>query len=116
VELLIEHGADVNVADPVSATGTPHLAVLPSALTGALGLRCPIQDGLTALLAATSAGHTEIVKLLLERGANINSVDAQGVCSLFMACEAGDVPTVEALLGYNPDLFIREKVAHCTLT
>jgi ankyrin repeat protein len=30
---------------------------------------------LTALLAATSASHAEVVRLLLERGANINSVD-----------------------------------------
>jgi ankyrin repeat protein len=67
------------------------------------------------LLAATSAGYTDIVKLLLERGANLNSVDALGVCSLFMACEAGDVPTVEALLGYNPDLSIREKVCTTSL-
>lgn len=33
------------------------------------------QKGLTALLAATSASHTDVVKLLLERGADINAVD-----------------------------------------
>ena len=34
-----------------------------------------LQKGLTALLAAASAGHTAIVNLLLERGANVDAVD-----------------------------------------
>jgi len=33
------------------------------------------QDGLTALLAAASGEHTEVVQYLLENNANINSVD-----------------------------------------
>eukprot|EP01032_Pedospumella_encystans_P019095 gene19095-21720_t len=31
-----------------------------------------------------------------------------GLSSLFMACELGDVATVEVLLGFNPDLSVRE--------
>lgn len=68
------------------------------------------QNGLTALLAATSAGHTDIVKLLLERGADVDCADSLGVTPLFMACEAGDVSTVVVLLGFSPDLSIREDV------
>lgn len=34
-----------------------------------------------------------------------------GVCALFMACKLGDVPTVEVLLGFQPDLSVREKVS-----
>lgn len=63
------------------------------------------------MLAATSAGQFNVVRLLLERGANINAVDHLGVCALFMACEAGDGPTVEVLLSFNPDLSVRERVS-----
>ena len=39
-------------------------------------------------------------------------VDEQdGLTALFMACEVGDVPTVEVLLGFGADLNIREKVS-----
>ena len=34
-----------------------------------------------------------------------------GLTALFMACEVGDVPTVEVLLEFGPDLNIREKVS-----
>jgi len=41
------------------------------------------QNGLTALLAAASAERTDVVKLLLERGANIDHVDRKvSLCEL----------------------------------
>jgi hypothetical protein len=33
-----------------------------------------------------------------------------GLCALFMAAEMGDVPTVEVLLSFQPDLSIKEAV------
>jgi hypothetical protein len=37
-----------------------------------------------------------------------------GLCALFMAAEMGDVATVEVLLGFQPDLSIRENVSALT--
>jgi ankyrin repeat protein len=34
-----------------------------------------VQDGLTALLAAACGEHSEVVKALLESGANVNAVE-----------------------------------------
>ena len=34
---------------------------------------CTLQDGWSALMTASQHGHYEIVKVLIERGANINS-------------------------------------------
>jgi ankyrin repeat protein len=39
-----------------------------------------------------------------------------GLCALFMAAEMGDVPTVEVLLSFQPDLSVREKVRAITYT
>lgn len=47
-----------------------HAAELPS-----YPLSICVQNGLTALLAAASSCHSEVVRMLLKRGANVNDVD-----------------------------------------
>jgi len=42
-----------------------------------------VQEGFTALIAAASAGHIEVVKLLLDHGAEINTTDPVPAVSQF---------------------------------
>lgn len=94
VNLLIERGA--NVAAQTRVGETPKFR-LPSSNSGSKGAgiirggwpergeRDPTPGAKTALLYASREGHLEIVKALLDAGANIEQADADGVTPLLMA-------------------------------
>eukprot|EP01032_Pedospumella_encystans_P024627 gene24627-27848_t len=93
----------------IAAASAGHIECVQKLLECGAEIDKEDENGLTALLLAASAERTDIVKLLLERGANINHVDNKsGLSALAMACIVGDVATVEVLLGFNPDLSVRE--------
>lgn len=52
----------------------------------------------TALHAAASAGHSEVVKFLIEKKVNVNHVDKQGQTPLHLACLNGSVAVTQALV------------------
>jgi hypothetical protein len=54
--------------------------------------------GTTALIAAASKGHADIVKALLEGGAEIDAVNDGGCDALHAACVGGHISAVDALL------------------
>ena len=58
------------------------------------------KSGRTALHWAAISGHTEVVKLLLAKGANILAESQNKMNSLHMAVEAGRVETVRALMEF----------------
>lgn len=62
-------------------------------------------QGVTALNAASSAGHDAVVKLLLDAGADIESTDCCGYTPLCNASASGSISTVRLLLskGANVD-------------
>jgi ankyrin repeat protein len=62
-----------------------------------------------ALGNSASEGHTEIVQLLLEHGANPNT---RGVMDI--ACENGNYDTVKCLLEYGTDPKLNDNSALCT--
>lgn len=57
----------------------------------------------TALTAAVGAGQREIVRLLLERGANPNAHHAREPSALGIACRRGDLPAARLLLERGAD-------------
>jgi len=62
-------------------------------------------DGKTALMFAAERGYDEIVKLLINQGADINKQDKNGKTALLLACEKNNAN--EALVQLlNPDQFI----------
>ena len=61
------------------------------------------EGGVSALSAAASSGHFALVKLLLERGADVNAEDAWGANALVGASDSGNVDTVKLLLARGAD-------------
>ncbi|KAL9043543.1 MAG: hypothetical protein Q9214_003274, partial [Letrouitia sp. 1 TL-2023] len=59
-----------------------------------------------ALLSASEFGHDTIVRLLIEKGVNVNQRDRRGSHALWMASERGDDKIVQLLLnnGADPNL------------
>ena len=80
VDSLIKHGADINAAEP--------------------------SQGQTALMWAAAEGHTEIVDLLVAKGANIHLATKSGFTALAFATIANDGDAVKRLLaaGGDPNL------------
>jgi len=84
VEGLIARGAPVNAPafSPDSFTGAEYLA----------------SQFMTPLQGAANAGHADIVKLLLEQGANPEWQCCDGGTALYLAAEKGHLDAVKALV------------------
>jgi hypothetical protein len=66
-------------------------------------------NGYTPLLWASSRGHTEIVRLLLEAGGDVNVQANDGQTALMRAADYGHVDTVTLLLDSGADVNIRNE-------
>ena len=84
VKQAIANGMDVNMKDPKS--------------------------GGTLLATAALMGHTEIVALLLEHGADVNARSKDGGTALHAAAFLGRVETVKLLLDKGADTTLRHKM------
>ena len=98
VELLVQYRADVNArALPYSQAGNvatgPEIWERRSKQTK--------EAGETPLHVAAAAGHTAVVRLLLEKGAKIDAIDSDRITPLQRAVESGHIDTVEFLLEKN---------------
>ena len=70
--------------------------------------------GFTPLYSASSRGHTEVVKYLLENGGNVNAETNQnsttpGNTALINSCYKGNVDSVKLLLNYGADINHKRK-------
>ena len=61
-------------------------------------------NGLTALMLAARWGKTEVVKLLLDRGADIETKDNNGQTALMLATQSGNTEIVELLLDRDANI------------
>jgi ankyrin repeat protein len=67
MDLLIQHGADVNTQVTGTKTYSMRISRAPSS-----------NEGFTALHAAAQSGKTDVVKFLLDKGANTQILDSNG--------------------------------------
>ena len=65
---------------------------------------CADWDQRTALRAAAWGGHEEIVKALLQHGADVNRTDDEGRTALIAAAYMGHSEIVEHLLDYGAEI------------
>lgn len=63
----------------------------------------------TALMAATYKNQPQLVKLLLEKKANPNATDANGITALSLAVQFKNTELVKMLLDYKADKTIKDK-------
>jgi ankyrin repeat protein len=78
MDLLIQHGADVNAQVTGTKTYSMRIARAPSA-----------NEGMTALHVAAQAGRLEMVRYLLDKGANSEIADINGRKPVDLAGSAG---------------------------
>ena len=55
---------------------------------------------MSPVFAASSAGHSDIVSLLINSGANLNISGQTEICPLQISCEAGHIDVVKTLASY----------------
>jgi len=103
VRTLLNEGSDAN--SPMSMTY--HIAPDGNMSTS---FDVPIfggtqsKAGMSVLAYASMQGRTEIIRLLVDKGANVNSQDAYGQTPLILAAWNGDAATIQLLLSYHADM------------
>lgn len=121
VETLLQAGADASVVNKEGATALMYALQAPSPynpqetakltkrrieaarlllLRGKLGdVNAPDDNGETLLMRAVNLGETELVKALLDRGADANRSDVLGRTSVILAYEKNEIAIQELLNG-----------------
>jgi ankyrin repeat protein len=107
VQLLVSHGAKADVENNTGETPTS-LAVRDGS-NEIVKLLTPGPAATTPHVAA-NMGDVETLARLIEAGANVNDVDAQGQTVLHAAVRAGQVSAVEWLLAHGADPNRADKV------
>jgi ankyrin repeat protein len=105
VRVLLDHGADVNarttrIETPPATTGNLQ------GIGRAQNREKPVPQGaMTPLLYAARDGRTEIARMLLAAGADLNQTEANGESPLLVAVSNGQIELALYLLqqGANPD-------------
>ena len=107
-------GADISISSPqglFAAAFTGDVSVMKQALAGGADPNTmDPQSGSTVLVTAALMGHTEIVALLLEHGADIDARSRDGGTALHAAAFLGRAETVKLLLGKGADTVIRNNM------
>jgi len=91
MDLLLEHGANVNAQVTGTKTYSMRIARAPSS-----------NEGMTALHVAAQAGRTDVVRYLLEKGANPELLDSNGRKAIDLVgggARAGGAPAPAAATG-----------------
>ena len=117
VKLLLDHDADVNLANTSDLTALmqARTAEIAELLVNAdASLNAFDKYGRTALMHASQASNVELVELLLRAGANVDAQDNKGRTALMLAAERSWGPpeekinTVETLLYHDADTEITD--------
>ena len=110
VELLLSYHADPNVKGPGGTTAliwaVPDIQKVRTLLDHGAAVNAKTETERTALLVAASYPRTsDVLRLLLERGADLRAQDRSGATALSLAVRSADVDVVRFLVdrGLDPD-------------
>jgi ankyrin repeat protein len=133
VQALLEGGALVNERDDAGATALVYALsgrylTTVQALLAARDVDPNLRraDGVSPLMLAVGLGDADIVKALLDKGADVNSANPKGFTVLMYAAGKGDLPVVKALLekgaevdaedqGHTTALLLAERQGHASV-
>ena len=73
------------------------------------------EEGVTPIIAASSEGHPEIVKILLAAGANKNDADVDGTSALMAASARGHLDVAKELVAAGADVNVQNNDGHSAL-
>jgi ankyrin repeat protein len=105
VQLLLDKGADINLTNNRNENALIMAVKKDFQNIVELLLAKPdIYCGYTALIKAAELGHTKIIQLLLENGADINLTDYYNNSALMMATQSGHTEIVQLLLDKGADI------------
>ncbi|XP_048258039.1 ankyrin repeat domain-containing protein 50-like [Haliotis rufescens] len=108
VELLVSKGADVSLVDKdgdnilhLACIGG-HLEIVKFVLSlNVVDINSRGRGSMTPVMRAAWIGHTDVVELLVSKGADVSLVDKDGDNTLHFACIGGHLETVEFVLSLN---------------
>jgi len=110
MELLLQHGADANQPGPSGTTAlmwaVPDLAKVRLLVAQGANVNARPENDRTALLVAASYPHTvDLLRLLLDHGADLRAQDKGGATALALALRSADVEVVRFLVerGLDPN-------------
>jgi uncharacterized protein len=111
---LLDKGADPNTANPAGATAlmwaAGDVSKVKLLVDRGAKVNARSKDGRGAIhIAARQHGTVDIVRLLLDKGVDVNDKDALGGTPLMLAAEAGDLDTVKLLVDRGADVLHRAR-------
>ncbi|KAK5661436.1 hypothetical protein OQA88_11337 [Cercophora sp. LCS_1] len=106
LQLLVDQGADLNLADPIRHQTALHIAVKNRDMesvnvllgSGRCGLDLPDAHKWSPLRWASACGHVRLVEALLEHNARVDAKDADGWTALRWAIQRGHMRVAETLI------------------
>ena len=95
--------SDQQISGPFFRPATLCFVCIPIICQVLLAMRANVEDrgmkgDCTPLMEAASAGHTDIVRLLIAHGADVNAQSSSGNTPLMYACAGGHEDVVRVLL------------------
>jgi ankyrin repeat protein len=102
----VSQGGD---SDLIYAAYYGDLSTVKSLLATGAKVNAKDKNCLTALMAASLAGHREVVKLLLAKGAEVNARTEDGQTALSYAAIKGDPEILEMLLAKGAEINAKDK-------
>ena len=101
---------DVNVA-LINACNKGDATKAKAAIAKGANVNTTTDAGMTPLLCATRRGNIEIMKFLLEKGADVNAKESKyGQTALILAARGGYTDAVKLLIEKKADLNVKEKM------
>ena len=107
VEILVSKGADVNVR-PELVPGCSEVSV--NGLVISLSYSCP------PLIEAIKGDHIDIVRFLLDKGADVDITSSDGQSAVIMAARRGNAVAIKLLSDKGADLNVCDKLGRSALS